>query len=81
MSTTSEVLNAAMTLNLEQRSEVAHHLLLSLEQDVCDADVDLAWAEEVRRRRQAIRDGRATLRNWSEALASIRESIIPKGAA
>ena len=75
MSTPSQVLEAAMALSLEQRAEVAHNLLLSLETADFDQDADQAWAAEVRRRLQAIREGRVVLHDWDDALARIRRSI------
>jgi hypothetical protein len=81
MATTSEVLDAAMHLKSEDRAEVAHKLLLSLEPDDFDDDVDRAWANEVRRRLKAIREGRSNLRDWNDALLDIRQSIESKGEA
>jgi hypothetical protein len=81
MTTPSQIVNAAMALDGSQRAEVAHQLLLSLEPNDFDADADSAWAEEIQRRRQAIREGRAILRDWNEALADIRQSLAPKNKA
>jgi putative addiction module component (TIGR02574 family) len=75
MATASEVLTAARSLSAQQRAEVAHALLLSLEPDDGDADADAAWAAEIRRRLQAIREGTVALRDWDEALEEIRQSI------
>ncbi|MCE9556364.1 MAG: addiction module protein [Planctomycetes bacterium] len=79
MVTASEVLNAALGLETRERAEVAHRLLLSLEPADLDEDVDQAWAEEVRRRLLAIREGRTTLLDWDEALSDIRKSISSPG--
>jgi putative addiction module component (TIGR02574 family) len=76
VSTASEVLNAAMSMNLQDRCDVVHQILLSLEPNEVDTDVDQAWAEEIRRRQQAIRDGRSKLRDWDEALSAIRQAIL-----
>ncbi len=81
MPTTSEVLQAAMSLNADERSELAHHLLLSLELDEPDPNVDQAWAEEVQHRRQAILEDPSRLSDWDEALTEIRREIGPKGSA
>jgi hypothetical protein len=40
MSTISEVYQAALSLSADERSELAHHLLLSLEPDEPDPNVD-----------------------------------------
>jgi hypothetical protein len=81
MSDAVEILNAAMGLNAEERAEVAHRLLLSLETETFDDDVDQAWAAEIQRRLQAIRQGDVALRDWDEALSDIRRSIAAKGQA
>ena len=75
MSTASDVLHAAMDLKSEERAEIAHQLLLSLEPDDFDEDVGQSWANEVRRRLQTIREGRVSLRDWDTALADLRQSI------
>ena len=75
MTTPSQVLDAAMALNPEQRADIAHQLLLSLELADFDEDADQAWAAEIRRRQQAIREGRVVLRDWDEALAGIRQAL------
>ncbi len=79
MATADDVLNAAMDLNSEDRAEVAHKLLLSLEPDDFDEDAAGAWADEIRRRLQAIREGRVVLRDWDDALSDIRRSIGTTG--
>jgi hypothetical protein len=78
MTTPSEILDAAMGLDDGQRAEVAHQLLLSLEPHDFDEDADSAWAAEIRRRLHAIREGRVILRDWDEALAKIRQSLVSK---
>lgn len=81
MSSASEVLNVALALKPDERAELAHKLLLSLEPDDLDQDADQAWADEIRRRLQAIRQGRAELRDWDDALSDIRQAIVSKGQA
>jgi len=78
MTTPSQIVDAAMALDASQRAEVAHQLLLSLEPDDFDADADSAWAGEIRRRLLDIREGRVILRDWDEALADIRQSVVSK---
>ena len=81
MTTPSQVLDAAMALNPDQRADIAHKLLLSLEPADFDEDADQAWAAEIRRRLQAIREGRVVLRDWDEALAGIRQAIDSRAKA
>src|SRR5438132_214387 len=71
-----QVLDAAMALNRDQRAELAHKLLLSLEPDGIDEDADQAWAAEIRRRLLAIRDGQVALRDWDEALLRVRQATV-----
>jgi hypothetical protein len=78
MTTPTQIVDAAMALDANQRAEVAHQLLLSLEPDDFDADADSAWAGEIRQRLQGIRDGRVILRDWDEALHDIRQSLVSK---
>lgn len=75
MTLPSQVLDAAMALGPDQRADIAHKLLLSLEPADFDDDADQAWAAEIRRRLKAIREGRVVLRDWDEALADIRQAI------
>jgi len=74
MTTPSDVLNAALGLQSNERAEVAHQLLLSLEPAGFDEDVEQAWADEIRQRLRAIREGSVTLRPWDDALADLRQS-------
>ncbi|MBI1901799.1 MAG: addiction module protein [Planctomycetia bacterium] len=76
MSTADQILHDALSLPAHDRAAVAHELLLSLEPETADEDVDKAWAAEIRRRLKAIREGRAVLRDWNEALAEIRQAMI-----
>jgi len=41
-----------------------------------DGSVDEAWASEISRRLQAIREGRTELRDWHDVLADIRQSLV-----
>lgn len=50
MTTASQVLNAALGLKPDERAQVAHRLLLSLEPDDGEHGADEAWGAEVRRR-------------------------------
>jgi hypothetical protein len=74
MTSAPEVLHAAMSLGAEERAQIAHQLLLSLEPDAVDNDVEQTWAEEIRDRLLAIREGRVALRDWDDALSDIRQS-------
>jgi putative addiction module component (TIGR02574 family) len=81
MTTPSQVLDAALALRPDQRADIAHKLLLSLEPADFDEDADEAWAAEIRRRLQAIREGRIVPRDWDEALARIRQGLDTRAKA
>lgn len=78
MTSAPEVLQAAMSLDANERARIAYELLLSLEPDVADEDVEGAWAQEIRRRLAAIREGGVALRDWDDALSDIRQSIAER---
>jgi hypothetical protein len=66
-----------MSLPTDQRAALAHQLLLSLDPPVDEettSAIDAAWVKEARERQQAIRAG-APIRDWQEALASVRDSL------
>lgn len=75
MAGVTDILQKALRLDASERAAVAHELLLSLEPESSDDDADRAWAAEIKRRVQAIRDGRVVLRDWDDALADARRSI------
>ena len=81
MSTVPDVFTAALSLAPQERSELAHQLLLSLDPGDDDGNVEQAWADEIRRRLQAIRSGHATLYDWDETLTAIRQETSTKGSA
>lgn len=79
MTTTSDIISAAMALPAEQRAEVAHQLLLSLEPIETNSDNEQAWSEQVRSRLKAIREAKTSLRDWNDALVDIRQSLVGRG--
>lgn len=61
---TSELLKRALALSPEERAALANTLLESL--DESDASVQEAWDEEVARRMQDLKAGRAVTVPWEE---------------
>jgi hypothetical protein len=78
MPTAEQVLADALALPGDARAAVAHEVLLSLEEPDFDEDADGAWADEVRRRLEAIRAGQARLRDWSEVRAEIQQALTER---
>jgi putative addiction module component (TIGR02574 family) len=66
-----EVASKALGLSPEERAELAHELILSLD-EVEDREVERAWDAEVERRVQEIRSGKAKGRPAEDILAEIR---------
>lgn len=69
MADRARVLEEALTLPVEDRAQVAHELLRSLEQD--DPDAAIAWTDEVRRRIDEVEAGTAELDDWETVKARL----------
>jgi putative addiction module component (TIGR02574 family) len=69
-----KLLEAALALTPEERADLAHDLLSSLD-DSLDADRDVTWLAEIQRRAEAVADGSATPVDWSEARARILDRL------
>ena len=61
----SELLKHALTLSERERAELASNLIDSLDPTV-DADVELAWQEEIARRLEEVESGRVKTIPWEE---------------
>lgn len=69
MSTTTEkVCIEALSLPRDARAEIAHRLLISLEGEDFPDQVSNTWRDEIERRRQDFREGRADPVPAGEAL-------------
>ncbi len=54
-----EIENSALELDEKHRAELAKRLIESLDKHL-DEDIEQAWIEEVRRRKEEIKSGRVT---------------------
>jgi broad specificity phosphatase PhoE len=75
MTTTDEVLAAALGLSVEDRAILAERLLESLE-DLDDREADRLWAEEAARRLDGWRAGTPQVRSADEVYARA-EQLLP----
>ena len=76
MSTTEKkICIEALSLPRESRMEIAHRLLLSLEDEKPDTNAEKAWKAEIRRRRREIRGGKAKLVPAEEAMRNALRAI------
>lgn len=68
-----EMEKKAINLSPEERAELAHKLIASLE-DTEDREVETAWDAEIERRVKEIKNGKAKGRPAEDILAEIRAS-------
>lgn len=66
-----EVASKAHRLSTDERAELAHKLIASLD-DVTDNEIEIAWDSEIERRMTEIKSGKAKGRQAEEILAEIR---------
>ncbi|HEX3798410.1 MAG TPA: addiction module protein [Verrucomicrobiae bacterium] len=65
----------ALSLPRQTRAEIAEHLLSSLEDDESFAHTEALWRNEIRRRRDEIRDGKTKLRPADKVMRSALRAI------
>ncbi len=63
-----------LALPLDSRASLARALISSLE-ETADENVEALWVEEIRRRDEGLRSGRATARPVDEVLREARERL------
>ena len=69
-----KILAEALTLDTNERANLAAKLLASLDGDP-DEDVEAAWAAEVERRIQDIEAGRTKLVPWEDVERRLEEEL------
>ncbi|MGH7951767.1 MAG: addiction module protein [Limisphaerales bacterium] len=65
---TEKICIEALSLPHDARAEIAHRLLVSLENEEFSDDVSETWRSEIERRRQDFREGKANPVSSEEAL-------------
>jgi len=74
-----QLLDELLQLSVEDRALIADELDASIDADhASPGEIEKAWAEEITRRVQDIRDGRSRGRDAFEALAEIRAEVLTK---
>lgn len=73
MANAATILDEALRLDANDRAKLAQELIASL--DGSDADAEAAWAEEIRRRIDAVEAGTATLESWDSVRARLHASL------
>ncbi len=73
MATKDDLLSDVLKLPSEERAELAHKLLLSLEQE--EPGAESAWQEELERRAREIIDGKVKTVPWAEVEARVSDRL------
>jgi putative addiction module component (TIGR02574 family) len=71
MATKDELLSDVLQLPPEERAEVAHKLLLSLDEGPEDPGAAAEWDRELERRAREVLDGTVKTVSWDELKANI----------
>ncbi|WP_240357949.1 addiction module protein [Myxococcus vastator] len=71
MATKEELLTDVLRLPPEERAEVAHKLLLSLEEGAEDPGAQAEWSAELERRAREVLDGSVKTVSWEQVEARI----------
>ena len=66
-----KILEQALTMSPQDRAFIAESLITSLD-TVVDAEVEIAWQQEVRKRLSEIETGEATCIPWEEVRDRLR---------
>ncbi|MBW3565149.1 MAG: addiction module protein [Acidobacteria bacterium] len=74
MADAAKLLEEAMNLPLDERARLAEDLLASLDEK--EDDVEAAWAAEIQRRAQEVRDGAAPGEEWRAVLRRIQDETL-----
>jgi putative addiction module component (TIGR02574 family) len=69
-----QILQSALSLNPEDRVEIAECLILSLDTERPD-DFEAAWAAEIKRRLESIDKGQVQMIPWDDVIRSMRERL------
>ncbi|HSZ56829.1 MAG TPA: addiction module protein [Tepidisphaeraceae bacterium] len=79
MSTASDLFSKVMELPQLERAELAHRLLLSLEDEPIDPDAEAAWGLELETRAASLDKGEARSSPWRETISRMRRNLEGKG--
>ncbi len=74
--TVEELETEVLKLPVESRAELAHRILLSLDEaEEPDPEHERLWMEEIERRYRAVREGTSCLTPADEVLAALRAEL------
>jgi Putative addiction module component len=76
MNSSVDVLSKALLLPEKERADIAHQLLLSLEQEnFKDDEIAAAWQQEIESRLQKVASGNFRAFEWRQAIQEIRQEL------
>jgi putative addiction module component (TIGR02574 family) len=79
MATKDDLLSDVLQLPPEERAEVAHKLLLSLDEGPEDPDAEAEWAQELERRAREVLDGTVKTVPWDELKVRVTTRLRKRG--
>ncbi|MEA2338535.1 MAG: putative addiction module component [Thermoanaerobaculia bacterium] len=74
MAGANELLKQALELPLDERAKMAADLLDSLGE--AEADVEIAWADEIRKRVAAAREGEIESTDWRTVFDRVERDVL-----
>jgi hypothetical protein len=69
-----EIEDSALNLDRMDKARLASELLQSIHGEI-DSDIEQAWIQEIKRRKESLKSGKASLHPASEVLREARERI------
>jgi putative addiction module component (TIGR02574 family) len=72
MSVAPDLLPKLLSLTVPERAEIAHRLILSLEEPDFDAESEALWAVELEARMASVREGHAAGTAWRDSIDRMR---------
>jgi len=69
-----EIENSALNLNKKDKARLADKLLQSIHGKI-DPDIELAWIDEVQKRKETLKSGEDSLHSASDVLKEARKRI------
>ena len=77
MELSPELIGQVFSLPPQERYELAHHLLDSID-DAAAAEIDQRFVDELRRRREEMLNNDEIIADWRESLSTIKKDLAPE---
>ena len=73
--TTLKICVEALSLPRQARAELAHRLLVSLEDEPVSAEIEDAWKDTAEERFENLKKGKTTVRDAKQAVRDVRKRL------